>query len=123
MPINRGDVYFVDLSPTLGREQAGSRPVVVVSNDGLNRKPLVVVVVPGTSGAHQAKDHPSNVRVPVGEANLPDETLFLTFQVRGLDHSRFRKPPVGTLSPEQMEKIEKALAWTLAMAGGFQRKP
>ncbi len=40
MAIHRGDVYFVDLNPTVGREQAGKRPVVVISNDLINSKPL-----------------------------------------------------------------------------------
>ena len=47
MPVQRGEVYFVDLNPAIGREQRGRRPVVVVSRDSLNRLPLVVVVVPG----------------------------------------------------------------------------
>lgn len=41
MPVRRGEVYFIELSPTVGREQSGRRPVVIVSNDGLNAKPLV----------------------------------------------------------------------------------
>jgi mRNA interferase MazF len=114
MPFKRGEVYFVDLEPTKGREQAGRRPVVVVSNDSLNRKPLVVVVVPGTAGEQQRKDFPSNVRVPAGEANLPTETVFLAFQVRGLDHGRFREPPIGSLSQALMARLDKALAWTLS---------
>ena len=52
MTVRRGEVYFVDLNPTAGREQAGRRPVVVVSNDTLNARPLVVAVVPGTRGSH-----------------------------------------------------------------------
>jgi mRNA interferase MazF len=48
MVVRRGEIYFVELGPTLGREQAGRRPVVVVSNDAINSKPLVIMVVPGT---------------------------------------------------------------------------
>src|SRR5437016_3682588 len=97
MPILRGEVYFVDLNPVRGREQGGRRPVVVVSNDGLNRRPLVVTVVPGTRLARSPIPHLSNVTVLAGEAGLTDDTVFLTFQMRALDHSRFEDPPCGVL--------------------------
>lgn len=97
MPIGRGEVYFVDLDPVKGREQAGLRPVVVVSTDGINRKPLVVTVVIGTKGSNLTREYPSNVRVPPQASGLPLETVFLCYQVRSLDHSRFSGPPAGTL--------------------------
>lgn len=115
MTVQRGEVYFVNLSPAKGREQAGRRPVLVVSNDTINKKPLVVTVVPGTDGDNVKTDFPWNVRVPAGEAGLPKETVFLAFQIRALDHSRFQDPPSGRLSDEAMEKIDKALAQTLSI--------
>ena len=75
MAIHRGEVYFVDLNPTVGREQAGKRPVVVISNDLINSKSLVVVVIPGTRGSKVKSDYPGNIRVPKGKANLPEETV------------------------------------------------
>ena len=48
MPVQRGDIYFVDLNPVQGREQAGHRPVVVLSIDSINKLPLVVTVIVGT---------------------------------------------------------------------------
>jgi mRNA-degrading endonuclease toxin of MazEF toxin-antitoxin module len=74
MNVRRGEVYFVDLHPASGREQSGRRPVLVVSNDTLNSRPLVVTVIPGTRGSHVPADYPGNVRVPAGEANLSQET-------------------------------------------------
>ena len=62
--IRRGSIYFVDLAPTRGREQSGRRPVLVVSSDAINRQPLVVTVVVGTSAHRISKDYPVNVRVP-----------------------------------------------------------
>jgi mRNA interferase MazF len=115
MAIHRGEVYFVDLEPKVGREQGGRRPVVVVSNDSLNSLPLVVVVVPGTRGSKVKKDHPGNIRVPAGEANLPQETVFLAFQVRALDQARFQDPPIGRLSQAQMDRLDQALAWTFTL--------
>jgi mRNA-degrading endonuclease toxin of MazEF toxin-antitoxin module len=62
MPIQRGDIYFVNLNPVQGREQAGQRPVLVLSIDAINRLPLVVTVVVGTKGENITRDYPTNVR-------------------------------------------------------------
>lgn len=50
MTVERGEIYFVDLNPVKGREQAGKRPVLVLSIDTINRLPLVVTVIVGTKG-------------------------------------------------------------------------
>jgi mRNA interferase MazF len=55
----RGEIYFLDLDPARGREQAGRRPVLVLSIDAINRLPLVV----GTKGENVPRDYPTNVRV------------------------------------------------------------
>ncbi len=54
--MKRGEIYFADLDPVLGREQAGRRPVVVVSIEAVNQLPLVVIVVPGTDGSNVRRD-------------------------------------------------------------------
>ena len=92
MAIFRGEIYFVNLNPVVGREQGGARPVLVLSSDDINRKPLVVTVVIGTKGSNVVADFPSNVRVPAEKSGLPMETVFLGFQIRSLDKSRFPKP-------------------------------
>jgi len=60
MSIRRGEIYFVNLNPVQGREQAGDRPVLVLSIDTINRLPLVVTVVVGTKGANLPRDYPTN---------------------------------------------------------------
>src|SRR6266571_4500530 len=95
MAIQRGEVYFVDLNPVQGREQAGKRPVLVLSIDAINSLPLVVSVVVGTNGANIVRDYPTNVRVAAAESGLPLETVFLCFQIRSLDASRFSITPAG----------------------------
>src|SRR5438874_9364593 len=87
--INRGNIYFVDLTPTKGREQKGRRPVLVVSTDAINRQPLVVTVVVGTDAKNVPRDYPVNVRVRAAETGLPNDTVFLCFQIRSLDPNRF----------------------------------
>jgi mRNA interferase MazF len=56
----RGDIYLADLNPVQGREQAGRRPVLVLSVNAINRLPLVVTVVIGTKGENVARDYPTN---------------------------------------------------------------
>lgn len=120
--ISRGQIYFVNLEPTRGREQAGRRPVLVVSADAINRQPLVVTVVVGTRSANVARDYPTNVRVSARETGLPSDTLFLCFQVRSLDSSRFLEPKTGqpllagTMPPSRMKEVDEALRLVLGLA-------
>ena len=115
MSILRSQIYFVNLNPTAGREQSGTRPVLVLSINDINRLPLVVTVIVGTKGANIPRDHPTNVRVDPSESGLPMETVFLCFQLRSLDSSRFPDQPVGMLSQEKMEEIEKTLKYCLGL--------
>jgi mRNA interferase MazF len=88
MPVVRGEIYYAGLNPVTGREQAGSRPVLIVSADEINAQPLVVAVVVGTRGERVKRDFPINVRVTPEESGLPEETVFLCFQIRAIDRSR-----------------------------------
>lgn len=117
--ISRGQVYFANLSPTHGREQAGRRPVLVVSSDAINRQPLVVTVIVGTDARNVPRDYPVNVRVTAKESGLPLDTVFLGFQFRSLDPGRFVDPRTGqpalagTLPPRRMADVEHALRLVL----------
>ncbi|OGK12365.1 MAG: growth inhibitor PemK [Candidatus Riflebacteria bacterium RBG_13_59_9] len=105
----RGEIYFVELRPAKGREQRGTRPVLVVSSDAINTKPLVITVVVGTSGENVPVDYPSNVRVSATESGLAKETVFYCFQLRSLDPSRFPRAPAGRLSRDKMVEVDRAL--------------
>lgn len=119
--ISRGQIYFVNLSPTLGREQAGRRPVLVVSADAINRQPLVVTVVVGTDAKNVPRDYPTNVRVSAKETGLLIDTVFLCFQMRSLDPARFIDPKTqrpnlaGTLPAARMSEIDRALKLALSL--------
>jgi mRNA interferase MazF len=113
--IKRGEIYFVDLNPTKGREQAGNRPVLVLSVDSINRLPLVVTVVVGTKGENLERDFPTNVRLSAAGSGLPMETVFLCFQIRSLDPARFPENPAGKLSSEVLRKIEDAVRHCLGL--------
>jgi mRNA interferase MazF len=113
--VSRGQIYFVNLSPTQGREQSGYRPVLVVSVNAINHQPLVVTVVVGTNAKHVPRDYPSNVRVTAKETGLPLDTVFLCFQIRSLDPARFLDPKThrpnlaGTMPSSRMAEIDNAL--------------
>lgn len=119
--MQRGDIYFVNLSPIQGREQAGYRPVLVVSADAINRQPLVVTVVVGTSASRVSRNYPTNVRVTAAECGLPHDTVFLCFQLRSLDPVRFidqqtgQPRRVGTLPTNRMQEVEQALKLVLQL--------
>lgn len=98
-----------------GREQAGQRPVLVISADAINRLPLVVTVAVGTKGENVTRDYPTNVRVPAAESGLPMETVFLCFQLRSLDPSRFTGPPAGKVAAATLEKVEVAVRHCLEL--------
>ncbi|MBC8418617.1 MAG: type II toxin-antitoxin system PemK/MazF family toxin [Pseudomonadota bacterium] len=115
MMIKRGGIYLVNLNPIKGREQAGRRPVLVISSDAINRQPLVVSVVVGTDARNVSTDYPTNVRVPADETGLPRDTVFLCFQIRSLDPKRFYDPEkkqpqlIGTMPAHRMEEVVEAL--------------
>ncbi|MBI3925756.1 MAG: type II toxin-antitoxin system PemK/MazF family toxin [Armatimonadetes bacterium] len=119
--ISRGQIYFANLNPVLGREQAGRRPVLVVSDDAINRQPLVVTVVLGTDSRRVTRDYPVNVRATAAETGLPRDTTFLCFQIRSIDPGRFFDPetggliPAGVMPAERMRQVEEALKRVLCL--------
>ena len=115
MAIQRGEIYFVNLNPVKGREQAGHRPVLVLSIDTINRLPLVITVVVGTKGENISRNYQTNVRVSAAESGLPMETVFLCFQVRALDAKRFPNKPAGKVSGETLQQLEDAVRYCLGL--------
>ena len=119
--ISRGEIYFVNLNPTSGREQAGRRPVLVVSSNAINQQPLVVTVVVGTDAQRVPRDYPTNVRVTARETGLPKDTVFLCFQIRSLDPARFLNPKTGLpdfagrMLPDRMVEVENAIRLALEL--------
>lgn len=118
MHIKRGQVYFVNLDPVLGHEIGGGkrRPVVVLSINQINRKPLVITVVPGTKAAAKPARFRNVVTVTVSPANgLSTNTVFQCHQLRALDHQRFPTRPAGYLEPADLERIENAVRFSLGL--------
>lgn len=115
MTIQRGEIYFVNLNPVQGREQAGQRPVLVLSVDAINQLPLVITVVVGTKGSNLTRDYPTNVRIAAADSGLPMETVFLCFQIRSIDASRFPNTPAGKATGSVLERVEMAVRYCLGL--------
>ena len=117
MLIQRGEIYFVELGPTRGKElDVKRRPVVVLSIDEINMKPLVVTVIPG--GTRFADKHVFRHEVQVEPADsngLSRPTIFQCFQIKALDHSRFDRDPAGVISVEDLQKIEQTVKLCLGL--------
>lgn len=93
--------------------------MLVVSSDAINRRPRVVTVVVGTEARNVEREYPVNVRVPSNESGLSRGTVFLCFQVRSLEPSRFLDStgcplaPAGTLPSSRMMDIGQAVRISL----------
>lgn len=110
--MKRGDIFDARLNPTEGSEQAGVRPVVIVSRDAINKNSSVVVIVPLTKAANVKRNYPNNVTVAKGEGGLTFESVLLGGQVRAISKSRILRQR-GTLSVETMQQVDRALRITL----------
>jgi mRNA interferase MazF len=113
--IQRGQIYFVNLNPVYGREQAGTRPVLILSINTINDLPLVVTVVVGTKGSNIQREYPTNVRILPEESGLPVETIFMCFQMRSLDKQRFSSEAVGQISEAKMLEVEVCVRYCLGL--------
>ena len=110
--LRRGDVFLVRLDPTEGSEQAGTRPVVIISRNAINRYSPVIVVCPITDASHVTKLYPSDVRVAAPDGGLVKDSVILTGQIRAIAKDRLLKL-LGELGPETMNRVNAALKITL----------
>ncbi|MFY9908370.1 MAG: type II toxin-antitoxin system PemK/MazF family toxin [Candidatus Sulfotelmatobacter sp.] len=108
----RGDVFTVSLEPVQGSEQGGTRPVVVVSRDALNKFSPVVVICSITDAANKTKVYPSHVRVAAGSGGLKLESIVVCEQVRAINKTRLRDA-LGKFDKAVMTRIDAALKITL----------
>ena len=108
----RGDVFMANLEPKEGSEQGGTRPVVVVSRDAINKSSPVVVICSITDAANKSKIYPSHVKVAAGTGGLRLESIIVCEQVRAINKTRL-KQQLGKFDRVVMTSIEAALKITL----------
>ncbi|NTW04607.1 MAG: type II toxin-antitoxin system PemK/MazF family toxin [Peptococcaceae bacterium] len=113
MLIRRGDVYFADLSPVVGSEQGGTRPVLIIQNDIGNQYSPTTIVAAITSHINKAK-LPTHVEVKAGHGGLERDSVVLLEQIRTIDKSRLMEK-VATLSEELMKKVDHGVEISLGI--------
>ncbi|WP_434643340.1 type II toxin-antitoxin system PemK/MazF family toxin [Thermoanaerobacterium thermosaccharolyticum] len=113
MIIKRGDILYADLSPVIGSEQGGVRPVLVIQNDIGNKYSPTVIVSAITSQINKAK-LPTHVEINGTEYGLNKDSVILLEQIRTIDKKRLRKK-IGHFDQEMMEKVNEALQISLGL--------
>lgn len=113
MELKRGDVYIADLSPVVGSEQGGLRPVVVLQNDIGNKFSPTTIIGCITSKLHKSK-LPTHIELPSKICGLKQDSLLLCEQIRTIDKSRL-KEKISSLPIEIMEQINIALTVSLGI--------
>lgn len=109
----RGEVYWVNLDPTVGTEIAKTRPAVVISNDIGNQYSARVIVAPITSQGVE-RVYPFEVLVPAGEGGLARASKVLLDQIRTVDRQRLQQR-IGALTPGRMDEVNRAIRLSLAV--------
>ena len=105
--IRRGDIYYADLSPVIGSEQGGVRPVLIIQNDVGNKYSPTVIAAAITSQKDKTR-LPTHIRVNASGCGLAKDSIVLLEQVRTIDKQRL-KEKMGTLDVSAMDRVNKAL--------------
>jgi len=113
MIVKRGDIFYADLSPVVGSEQGGVRPVLIVQNDVGNRYSPTVICAAITSQINKAK-LPTHIGIECSKYSLVKDSVILLEQVRTIDKKRLREK-IGHLDDELMEKVDKAILTSLGL--------
>lgn len=113
MEISRGDIFYADLSPVVGSEQGGVRPVLVVQNDVGNKFSPTVIIAAITSQLSKAK-LPTHIELNHAKYNLPKDSVVLLEQIRTLDKRRL-KEKLSTIDHATMQQIDVAILVSLGI--------
>ena len=107
MNVKRGDIYYADLSPVVGSEQGGVRPVLIIQNDVGNKYSPTVIATAITSQINKAK-MPTHIEIDANEYGLSKNSVVLAEQIRTIDKKRL-KEKIGHLDDKLMYKVNQAL--------------
>ena len=108
MMVKRGDIYYADLSPVVGSEQGGVRPVLIVQNDTGNKHSPTVIAAAITSQTGKAR-LPTHIELSARSVGLNRDSVILLEQIRTIDKSRLRER-MGKLDTGTMNAVDNALA-------------
>ena len=113
--IKRGDIFYADLSPVVGSEQGGIRPVLIVQNDVGNRHSPTVIAAAITSQINKAK-LPTHIELGARNFGLAKDSVILLEQIRTIDKKRL-KERMGKLDDDFMGKVNNAIAVSFGLYG------
>lgn len=111
--IKRGYLYYADLSPVVGSEQGGVRPVLIIQNDIGNKYSPTVIVAAITSQINKAK-LPTHIEISANEYGLNKDSVILLEQIRTIDKKRLREK-IGCLDKNMMVKVDNSLQISLGL--------
>ena len=106
--VKRGDIFYADLSPVVGSEQGGVRPVLIVQNDTGNRHSPTVIAAAITSQTGKAR-LPTHISLAAMSCGLPKDSVVLLEQIRTLDKRRLREH-MGRVDETMMKQVDTAIA-------------
>ena len=106
--VKRGDIFYADLSPVVGSEQGGLRPVLIVQNDTGNKHSPTVIAAAITSQSSKAR-LPTHIELNAQSVGLTRDSVILLEQIRTIDKSRLRER-MGKLDDNTMTKVDNAIA-------------
>ena len=112
--VKRGDIYYADLSPVVGSEQGGVRPVLIVQNDTGNKHSPTVIAAAITSKTDKAR-LPTHIELSGNSFGLTRDSIVLLEQVRTIDKRRL-KEKMGRVDDDVMTKIDNAIAVSLGLS-------
>lgn len=115
MVVKRGEIYYADLSPVVGSEQGGIRPVLIVQNDVGNKHSPTVIAAAITSQINKAK-MPTHIEISALEYGLAKDSVILLEQIRTIDKKRL-KEKIGSIDQELADKVDVALAVSFGLVG------
>jgi mRNA interferase MazF len=109
---SRGDVFMVNLDPTIGHEQAGQRPALIVSDDLLNHSPTGLIIIAPITGTDRGI--PAHVRVAAHEGGLTKASVIMADQIRTVSRQRLGRR-LGAISPATMTEVDVRLRLVLGL--------
>lgn len=112
--IKRGDIFYADLSPVVGSEQGGLRPVLIIQNNVGNKYSPTVIVSAITSQLTKAKI-PTHIELPASNYPVPKDSVILLEQIRTIDKTRLQTK-LGELDDRKMREVNRAILISLGFA-------
>jgi len=112
--VKRGDVYYADLSPVIGSEQGGVRPVLVLQNNVGNKYSPTIIISAITSQINKSK-LPTHIEINATDFGLSKDSVVLLEQIRTIDKKRLREK-IGHLNEDVMHQVNEALQISFGMA-------